>query len=339
MTWRADVNLSRPSSTFPSQRAICGVSSVVGTAVPLLDRLGLSGQPLALGAVTAGLSAAYVVSGELGGIAVDKDSEMYGASLTKQLVGALAGLAVISGQLDPDAGVRDLLPELPSWADPVRIRHLVHHLSGLPSKKHVADAIGLGHENELTNDDIMSGLASIAAPVRPPGVAYEYSNLGYICLAETVSRATGAALAELAVRWIFGPLGMTSSRLGGPAPIQLTNQPAPPRTIGDGGWWTSARDLLRWQQALNEQALGTGLMQLLEAPGALDDGTPVPYCWGVALSWRKGVRTLGHGGNVPGWTSKTVRQPEHGTAVALLTGCSDVDSISEAALRLADELR
>jgi hypothetical protein len=44
---------------------------------------------------------------------------------------------------------------------------------------------------------------------------------------------------------------------------------------------------------LNDQALGHDVMRLIETPGALDDGTPLSYCWGVAVSWRNGVRMRG----------------------------------------------
>ncbi len=100
----------------------------------------------------------------------------------------------------------------------------------------------------------------------------------------------------------------------------------------------TARDLLRWQQALNERALGHEVMRVIEAQGELNDGAPISYCWGVAVSWRNRVQTFGHGRNVPGWSSKAVRQPKSGTAVALLSSRGDVPRISEAALRLADEL-
>ena len=304
----------------------------------LLKQFEVLDGPIAVAARSDCLAPVFVVCGELAGVPVSEDSQMYVASLTKQLVAALAALAATSGRLDPDARVRHVLPELPAWADPIRIRHLVHHISGLPPKERVLSALGRDGDKELTNEDLIDGVAMLDAPERPPGVAYEYNNLGYVCLAEVVSRVTGTAIDALAQDWIFAPLGMTSSCLGGAPPVTLPDHPAPPRTIGDGGWWTTARDLLRWQEALNEQALGHDVMRVVEAPGRLNDGTPVSYCWGVAVSWRKGVRTFGHGGAVRGWTSKTVRQPERGSAVAVLSSGGNVARISEAALHLADEL-
>ncbi len=312
--------------------------SLITVAAPVLKSVDVLGWPIAVGGLRDDLAAGFVVAGELRGVPVTEDTKMYAASLTKQLVGALAALATTSGQLDPDASVREVLTELPAWASPVRIRHLVHHTSGLPTTRRAVSALGSHGNSPLGNDDVIKGLAAVDRPERPPGVTYEYNNLGYICLAEVVSRVTGTAIDELAQQRIFGPLGMTASRLGGTPPVTLPDHPPPPRTIGDGGWWTTARDLLRWQQALNEHALGHDVMGVIEAEGQLNDGAPISYCWGVALSWRNGVQTFGHGGNVPGWTSKAVRQPESGTAVAMLSSGGDVPRISKAALHLADEL-
>ena len=140
-------------------------------------------------------------------------------------------------------------------------------------------------------------------------VAFQYSNTGYVCLAEIVRRIGGAALGDLARHRVFGPLGMTGSRLGGPPAARHPGLPAPPGTVGDGGWWTTAADLLRWLRAMNARTLGEEVTRILETPGRLDDGTPLSYAWGVAVSIRAGGVTFTHGGNWPGWSAKTVRQP------------------------------
>ncbi len=131
---------------------------------------------------------------------------------------------------------------------------------------------------------------------------------------------------------------MTGSRLGGPPAARHSGLPAPPGTVGDGGWWTTVADLLRWLRAMNARALGDGVAQIMETPGRLDDGTPLSYAWGVTVSTRAGGRTFTHGGNWPGWSAKTVRQPGRGTAVAVLSCSGDVDRVSGTALALADRL-
>ncbi len=260
------------------------MSSAAGIVELVLRRYGLLDHPTVVGATSEGLSPAFVNSGELGGHAVTEHIQMYAASVTKQLVAALAARAAVSGQLDPECSVRHVLEELPAWFTPIRIRHLVHHVSGAPSQDRVIRAVGVTGENELSNQLVLEGLARLDAPERLPGVAFEYSNVGYVCLAEVVVRVTGADLDELAQRSVFAPLGLASSRLGGAASFQQAGLPSPPPTVGDGGWWTTAGDLLRWLQALNAGELGDEVTHLLETPGGLDDGTPLTYAWGVAVS-------------------------------------------------------
>jgi len=54
------------------------------------------------------------------------------ASLTKQLTAACVALLVQQGRLDTASPLAQWLPELPAWAARVRVRHLLHHTSGLP---------------------------------------------------------------------------------------------------------------------------------------------------------------------------------------------------------------
>ena len=59
---------------------------------------------------------------------------VYGASLSKQIVGACLALLTLDGRLDPDDTLASWLPELPEWSTRVRLRHLLHHTSGLPDE-------------------------------------------------------------------------------------------------------------------------------------------------------------------------------------------------------------
>jgi len=50
---------------------------------------------------------------------------------------------------------------------------------------------------------------------------------------------------------------------------------------------------------------------------------------------RAGNRTFTHGGDWPGWTAKTVREPATSTAVALLSRCPDPVLVSDTAIAIA----
>ena len=108
---------------------------------------------------------------------------MYGASIAKQVIGLLAAQQAVGGLLDPEGVLAGYIDGLPAWAARVRLRHLIHHTSGLADDQ--ADPGVRG------NAEVLSRLSTAERLLVEPGSAYRYSNIGYICLAEVVSRIAG----------------------------------------------------------------------------------------------------------------------------------------------------
>ncbi|MEV6491021.1 serine hydrolase domain-containing protein, partial [Actinoplanes sp. NPDC051633] len=153
----------------------------------------------------------------------------------------------------------------------------------------------------------------------PAGVggaaASSYSNVGYVLLAEAVARTTGTPLATFAKDRIFTPLGMADTLFwAGPEPsppgaVQLDPRHPAPLSIGDGGLWSTAEDLLRWAEALDTDRLGiTGLLQ-----------TPVlGYAWGMGVREHAGHRIYRHGGSYADVRTMLVRVPGTGFDLVVL---------------------
>lgn len=243
---------------------------------------------------------------------------VYAASLAKQVVAACALLVARRGGLAVDEPLSLRLPELPAWAGRVRLRHLVHHTGGLPDDE-LVDARLTGDRSTAA---VLAALTALPSPARPPGTAYAYSNAGYVCLAEAVRRAAGRPLPGLVHELLFAPLGMGASRLWdgpGPAPPgarPLTPLHPAPLSLGDGGLWTTAADLLRWADALNTGALGVS--GLLQTPGRLDDGTFLDYAWGMGVRRRHGYTCHRHGGGWPGVRTTLARVPDRGLSLVVV---------------------
>jgi CubicO group peptidase (beta-lactamase class C family) len=132
---------------------------------------------------------------------------------------------------------------------------------------------------------------------------------------------------------LFGPLQMSATRLwrgSAPAPataalLQPTSAPAP-LSLGDGGLWTSVHDLLRWNDALMEDRLG--ISETLHTTGALDDGTPLDYAWGVRVAVVRGSRLHSHGGSWEAATAKLVRLPGLRMGFAALSADGSVERMA-----------
>ena len=64
-------------------------------------------------------------------VPITPETVFYVGSLSKQFTAMAAALAIQQGKLSADDSIRKWLPELPAYADPITVRHLVHHTSGL----------------------------------------------------------------------------------------------------------------------------------------------------------------------------------------------------------------
>ena len=240
-------------------------------------------------AMTAGEATAYVCHGGFAdGTLITPTTYFYAASLTKQLIGALVAIAIERGLLSYETGVTELLADLPSWMADIRVRHLLHHTAGLPELAETAQ------DWPEDNAAALRALCASHHAVIIPGTQHVYSNAGYILLTEVLTAAFSHPVADLAQEFLFAPLGMHKSRLGGGGP-HLSGYPDPPGTIGDGGWWTTIVDLQTWLSALNTHRLPYAL-ERIEAPGYLNDGTTLGYAWGLGVAEIDGRRTVFHGG-------------------------------------------
>lgn len=147
-----------------------------------------------------------------GGRALEHDDIFAVASITKLFVATAAMRLVERGLLTLGEKVCRLVPDFrgPGRAS-IRVRHLLTHTSGLP---------------DLLPDDLdlrrrLAPLADFREASKevellfPAGTGAAYSSLGFLWLAEILRSVTGANLPELLRAEIFGPLGMTDTRLGG----------------------------------------------------------------------------------------------------------------------------
>jgi len=271
------------------------------------------------------------------------DAVGYAGSLAKQITGACAALLGQDGTFDVEAPIADWLPELPRRAGAIRARHLIHHTAGLPSTEVVWAQMERSGESDWTSDGVIAALSTIHELEQQPGTTYAYSNVGYICLARILERLSGNDLNTFAQEHFFEPLQMRATTLwSGPTPSPPTaalalplHSPAP-LSVGDGGLWTSVRDLLRWNDALLADT--SGLAATLHTTGALNDGTPLDYAWGVRVLRVGGNRVESHGGSWEGATAKLVRLPDLGVSFAALARDGSVERMTALSSSLQDEL-
>ena len=267
-------------------------------------------------------------------VPITPSSVFYVGSLSKQFTAAAAALAISSGSLSPDDSIRKYLPELPSYADAITVRHLVHHTSGLRDYNTLLSIAGRRGDEAYDNPTVLRITARQQALNFAPGAEYLYSNTGYTLLAIVVERATKTPFAAFADANIFKPLGMTETHFHTDAGRLVKRRanaymlrpdgsvrldtPSNERA-GAGGVFTSVRELLHWDENFYTAKVGgRQLIDQLQTPGRLKDGTALTYGWGLQVGTYRGSRIVEHGGSLGGYRAHLIRFPEQHTSFAAL---------------------
>ncbi|GAB3120385.1 serine hydrolase domain-containing protein [Streptomyces calidiresistens] len=127
------------------------------------------------------------------------------ASLTKLLTAVLVVGLMERGELAPDTRVADRLPRFgAAGKDPITVRHLLAHTSGLRPELPLYDAPPGRRLEPLWRE----------APLHPPGTERTYSDLNFIALGALLEHVTGRRLDALLRERVTEPLGMTRTGFG-----------------------------------------------------------------------------------------------------------------------------
>jgi CubicO group peptidase (beta-lactamase class C family) len=153
-------------------------------------------------------------------------------SVSKQFT-AFAALSIFAAS-ELDTPISKYLRGFPRFADKITIKQLIHHTAALPDYMdlHVAARraaedwylkVMRRHDDwypqmprrkkakELTNRDVLKLVASQRLLPRDPDINFEYSNTGYVLLAEIVRRATNQRLSEVLKEKVFSVVGMDNT--------------------------------------------------------------------------------------------------------------------------------
>jgi CubicO group peptidase (beta-lactamase class C family) len=284
------------------------------------------------------LERAYGLADLEHGVANSPGTIFEAGSVSKQFTAAAIILLALDGALSLDDDVRRYVPELPDYGDPITIRHLLNHTSGLRDWGSVAALSGWGRgERTHSHDHVLEILSRQSALNYGPGEAYSYTNSGYNLLAVIVDRVSGQSFADFSRTRIFEPLGLSDTAwrddyrriVPGRAAAYSPRDDgwAIDRPIehvhGNGGLLTTVHDLLRWDRALAAGELGGAgngpeLVRLMHEQGVLNDGTVISYAAGLQIGTRHGVPQVVHTGATAGYRAFLGRYPDQQLSVALL---------------------
>ena len=279
-------------------------------------------------------SAGYGLADIEQGAAITPRTAFYAASVSKQFTAASIALLVLRGQLSLDANVRDFVPELPDYGTPITVRHLLHHTSGLRDYLSLLPIAGWPEDVLLSEGDFLALVSRQKGLNFAPGSKHLYSNTGYALLSLIVRKVAGLSLREFAAKELFAPLGMTGTvfRDNHTTPVPRRATAYEPlanggfRTrlpgfdvVGDGGLFTTAEDLAKWNPTALDGALKTpGLSALMITPGRLASGDTLIYATGLYFDIYRGLPIVRHGGTYAGYRAEFAVVPSADMTIAIL---------------------
>ena len=251
------------------------------------------------------------------------------------------------GKLQYDDPVVKYLPSFPY--DSITIRQLMHHNSGLPDYMMLMgvnwDPGKPAEQRKIAgNKDMIDQFAKHKPKLTfQPGEKHEYSNSGYVVLGYLIETISKQPIQEFFQERIFKPLNMTNTH------VFSADEKFSPKhrvygfsysrkepgfeandyhylngMVGDGGIYSSALDLLKWDQALYDDSLVSQEM-LAEAftPGKLNNGDQTGYGFGWSIDRNDGGRLqVSHGGGWVGFITYIGRNISEKRTLIVLTNHS-----------------
>lgn len=264
------------------------------------------------------------------GVPISPDSVFDIGSTSKQFTSACVLMLSRRNKLHLDDDIRKFIYEMPDYGMAISIRHLVHHTSGLRDYLELMPMAGMPYSNDYQEEEIVGLIARQRELNFKPGDEHLYCNSGYFLLSEIVQRVSGRSLREFADENIFRPLGMIKTHFHDDATRMVCDRasayaPTPDGgfaidmgvfdVVGDGGLYTTARELVQWNRNFVRNVLDGGGQEFigqLICPGALNDGTTLKYAFGLVVDSHRGLRTISHGGSWYGYRAQFLRFADQG---------------------------
>jgi CubicO group peptidase (beta-lactamase class C family) len=264
------------------------------------------------------------------------------ASVSKQFAAFAIAVMADEGALDLDDDVRRHIPELPDFGHTIRIRHLVHHTSGLRDWPGTLRIAGWDFMDVVSYQQILAMAFHQRELNFPPGSEHAYSNTGYNLMAEIVARVTDSSFRDWTHERIFQPLGMTRTHFHDDWTEIVSGRAESYRPAGDGSFrrvvssltavgssslFTTVEDLARWIRNFDDPVVGNDhVLARMTERGVLTGGDTIAYAFGLGVGDLRGATTLSHGGAWAGYRSTFLLLPEHALAVVVLGNSADVDA-------------
>ncbi|MGI8603700.1 MAG: serine hydrolase domain-containing protein [Verrucomicrobiales bacterium] len=260
------------------------------------------------------------------------------ASITKQFTAAAILVLVHEGKLSLDDPVSRHYPNAPQAWNPVTVRHLLTHTSGIRSYTNLP-----GFQQNVRKDYQPHELIGLIADLPldfAPGEKWDYSNTGYYLLGLVIEKVSGQSYAEFLAERILRPAGMETARLNDQfdiIPHRATGYDyrnnllrraefvSPTQPYSAGALVGTVLDLAKWDAALySDKILPAEMRESMWSSVKLTGDQTADYGYGWQVGELRGRRYVAHGGGINGFSTFFLRLVQDKlTVIVLANGPGD----------------
>ena len=252
-------------------------------------------------------SAQYGLANIQDSIPVGRNTRFSINSITKAFVGVAVMQLVEAGKLDVAAPVSRYLPGLPATWQPVTVRQLLTHTSGLPDI--------MGNDEMVTEGNEKAAWAKVQAQPLDfaAGEKFAYNQTNYLLLGKIIDQLSGQPFATFIQERQLAVVGMPRTTLGDSHDVLPNSARGYTYNYVEGGEWrrskqprnlfevyarsvrtasgmsSTAEEMARWMVALQQgKLLKPASLPVLWTPGLLNNGRHQGFSNlmnGYALGW------------------------------------------------------
>lgn len=253
-------------------------------------------------------------------------------SLSKQFTATAVLQLVDEARIDLDASIRRYLPDYPEIGEPIAVRNLLNHTSGLVSYTAQSD-YWRNIRRDLPHETVLSWFDTRPLAFKP-GERYVYSNSGYFLLGMIVERVSGETFPEYLQRNIFDRLKLSETYYDDGVKLIPNRARGYERSddgfanarwlsmklaFSTGGLASSVLDLYAFHSALQEGSMvSPEAYRAMTTPAVLNDGTKSEYGMGFHVEQWGNERVLRHGGLIFGFKTCYYYYPDEDLTIIIL---------------------
>lgn len=258
-------------------------------------------------------------------------------SVSKQFFTTAIMTLMEEGKLDIEDAAHKFFPDAPETWQPIKIKHLMSHTSGLQREAPAYDNFKI-----QPDIDIIKSAYNLPL-VFKTGEKYQYCNLAYFMLAEIIKQVSGMPWQDYIQDKLFKPAGMNNSyltdfyriipnRANGYMHNQgtLMNATAMFGIRPSGGFLSTSSDMIKWEKVLMEEKLilkkdnWEKLWQpFIKTSDKVD--SKEYYGFGWVIDEYKGHKLIVHGGANIGFRSVYARFVHDGLSIIILTNTDEAN--------------